>query len=308
MIDRRGVRPRLDAVRRRSAMLVDRTWARVPNRVTPTRAVPFDGDARFALITVNFSTTRYLKLMLLTLSEQASLSRLGRVIVVDNGSRDGAESFLQRLERVPGVHVVRRRHRLHHGPAMRAGVRALDRIDAGDVRPANVLLFCDTDVIFRDQRTLGLLGEAFDGGAALAGEIRPRREGADIQASFFAVRRDVAARRDVAPLVHDGAPARRQQASIWRLGLTVADFPSNRGGFVLHRGRTGVAAAAALHPNHAYASAARAAPHFMGVPDGAAIWQAVEDRWAELLDPAAEDRLTEELARRMCQRDDRLGA
>jgi Glycosyl transferase family 2 len=302
MIDRRRVRSRLDAVRRRSAMAVDRTWARLPNRLTPARDVPFDGDARFALITVNFSTTRYLKLMLLTLSEQDSPSRLGRVIVVDNGSRDGAESFLQRLQHVRGVHVVRRRHRLHHGPAMRAGVRALDHVDARDPRPANVLLFCDTDVIFRDVRTLGLLGELFDGGAALAGEVRPRPEGADIQASFFAVRRDVAARPGVAPLVHDGAPARRQQASIWRSGLVVADFPSNGGGFVLHRGRTGVAAAAARHPAHQYASA-RAAPHFMGVRDGAAIWQAVEDRWVDLLHPTAEERLADELAERLGGRD-----
>ena len=40
---------------------------------------------------------------------------------------------------------------------MRSGVRALDRADARAQDPANLLLFCDPDVVFRDPTTLGTL-------------------------------------------------------------------------------------------------------------------------------------------------------
>ena len=88
------------------------------------------------------------------------------------------------------------------------------------------------------------------------------------------------------------------QASIVAAGLTIADFPSNHGGYILHRGRAGVAAAGQYHPTHSYAQATTTNPHFMGVPDGAAIWAAVEAPWADLLDPAGEAALLDHLAER----------
>lgn len=261
-----------------------------------------EGRARFALVTVNFSTTRYVKLLLLTLCEQESLpDRLARIVIVDNGSKDGGADFLRSLDSaVPGVSLVFRAHWLHHGAAMRAGVRALDRSDAADVQPANVILFSDPDVIFRDSRTLVQLAAEFDDGAALAGEPRfGRSEGPDIQASFFAVRRDVYSWPEVAPLVHDGAPAYRQQVSIAKAGLPIADFPSNHGAFILHRGRSAVAASGVYRPNHPYATVRQNSPHYMGVPDGPAVWRAVEDQYAEFLKPGRESRLVAHLQSRL---------
>lgn len=49
---------------------------------------PVGRRPRFALITVNFSTIRYLKRLLLTLYEQEHLGVLHR-LVVDDGDRDG---------------------------------------------------------------------------------------------------------------------------------------------------------------------------------------------------------------------------
>lgn len=282
-------------------MAVDRQWATVAKRTRPTRVVPFDGTPRFALICVNFSTTHYLKLMLLTLSEQDDLTPLHDVIVVDNGSRDGGQEFLRLLDAsIPHVHVVFRRHRLHHAVGMRSGVRRLDRLNEHSSLPANVLLFCDADVIFRDRLALRALSDSMASGAALAGEWRrnARRTGPNIQASFFAVRRDVYARRDVAPLMHDGAPAARQQASLQEAGLVAVDFPSNHGGFILHRGRTGVEAASVHRPSHAYASVLRNTPHFMHVAGGAGIWNAMEEQHAARLEMGQESALLELLAKR----------
>src|SRR5262249_37178882 len=90
----------VNRLRRQLEQRVDQAWAL--GRSTPDRTAsvpPFDGDPRFALLTVNFSTTRYLKLMLLTLTDQDALSRVQRIIVVDNRSRDGGLPFLRALAR-----------------------------------------------------------------------------------------------------------------------------------------------------------------------------------------------------------------
>ena len=269
------------------------------------RVPPFDGDPRLAMVTVNFSTTRYLKLMLCTLGEQGELWFLQRIVIVDNRSRDGGLPFLRALDaRVPRVHLVERRHNLTHASGMRAGARALDRHERGlaDVARANVVLYCDPDVIFLDPSTvLAISAAVAEHDGAFVGEARvlAPAPNPDVQASFFAVRRDAAARRDVHPLVHDGSPAYRMQGSMQRAGLTLVDFPSNHGGYVLHRGRAGVEAAAAYGVGaHARVPAGRDVPHFMGVPDGPRAWAETEATWAPLLDPAAEPALLEHLAAR----------
>jgi hypothetical protein len=283
-------------------MRADRAWALARQRLDPPRGVPAGDETRLALISVNFSTTRYLKLMLLTLCEQDRLGIVQRIVLVDNASRDGGPPFLRRLQaRVARLHLVENRHLLNHARGMRAGVRALDRIDAGDATAADLLLFCDPDVVFRDPSTLVAVATAAHAqGAALVGELRPRRGAVpSVQASFFAVAREVHARRDIRPLVHDGSPAYWQQQSIWGAGLPVVGLPSNHGGLILHRGRTGVAAAGTYRPQHPYASVSRRAPHYMGVPGGAEIWAGIEEANAPLLAPESEDSLLEHLAERL---------
>jgi hypothetical protein len=121
----------------------------------------------------------------------------------------------------------------------------------------------------------------------------------EAQASLVAVRRDVQARADVWPWVDHGAPSYWMQRSIRRAGLAVADFPSYRAGYALHRGRAGVRASKRFYPNDSYASLTNDAPHYMGVTDGAALWQAAEQRWQHLLDAADPQPLLDELARRL---------
>jgi glycosyltransferase involved in cell wall biosynthesis len=291
-------------VRRHAEEVADQAGARAYHRVGPRRHVaPFDGDPRLAIVTVNFSTTRYLKLMLCTLADQSALWFVQQVVVVDNGSRDGGVPFLRALaRRVPRLYLVERRHFLNHAAGMRSGLRALARIDgeSPEDQHAGIVVFCDPDVIFRNGSTLLDLSAAMiRDDAAFAGEARlaPPSVHPDVQASFFAVRRDALARRDVEPLVNHGSPAYRLQASVLRSGLTIVDFPSNHGGYILHRGRTAVAAATTYHVG-SYAGVANREPHFMGVPGGPSIWADIEQRWAPLLNPAAEPALLDHLADR----------
>ena len=255
----------------------------------------FDGDPRFAIVTVNASTTRYLELMLLTLSEQHHLDDfLREIVVVDNGSRDGGLGFLRALaRRVECLRLVELRTFRNHGRGMRAGVRAL-------TTDANVVLFCDPDVVWRNPDTLLDLAAVMSvHGSGIAGEPRGRGRNPDIQASFLAVRRDVLDRRDVRPPVNHGSPLLWLQADVVSAGLTVLQFPSNHGGYILHRGRTAVAATRQYTPGRSYATAATHFPHYMGVPDGETIWAEIEARHAAMLEPEAESQLIDRLASRL---------
>ena len=242
-------------VRRHLAMGVDQVWVLSRHRVgkalgRPGRATmrPLDGGVRFAMVVVNFSTTRFLKLLLLTLVEQSALGLVHRIVIVDNGSVDGGVLFLRRLAgRSPRVELVERHHLLDHARGLRAGVSHLWAVehDRDPSSRCNVYLFCDPDVIFRSTDALHELAAAIVGAdAALAGEWRGDRDDPDIQASFLAVRADAYASSDVVPPVHHGSPTMWMQRSIARAGdLPVVNFASNHGGFILHRGRSGVAAA-----------------------------------------------------------------
>jgi hypothetical protein len=294
---------RLSSLRRHVEMLADQAWTLGRWKLAKTRPVePFDGQPRVALVTVNFSTTRYLKLMLLTLSRQQDLGQIHRVIIVDNDSRDGGLPFLHELaKRVTRVHLVENRTFPNHARGLRSALAALERIERSTLpeQRTNIVLACDTDVIFRDPRAIGDLSAVFaTTDAAFTGELRhdvyPYPEA---QASFFAVRRDCYARPDVVPFVHHGAPAYWMQRSLWRAGLRLHDFPSNRGGYILHRGRTGVAAASVYRRHDSHATARTPHPHYMNVVAGEAIWERVEKEHESLLEPENEEQLLERLER-----------
>ena len=260
----------------------------------------FVAPARFSLITVNFSTSAYLRLLLASLSDVDHLDRLVRLIVVDNGSKDDAESLLTVLEgsNLP-VSIVRNRVWLSHARGMRKGLAALARAerDSQNVSESNVVLFVDTDVVFLRSDTLSALSGVFESrDCAFAGQLRSGRYPyPEAQASFLAVRRDWLARHDVATWVHHGSPAYWMQRDIWRAGGVGHHFPSNTEGYVLHRGRGGVEAATSHHPLSSYGREWRKEPHFMGVPGGAAMWAAAEERYRDLTAAGQEERLVKKL-------------
>ena len=116
------------------------------------------------------------------------------------------------------------------------------------------------------------------------------------------IRRDWMARRDLAPWVNHGSPSLWLQESIWRAGAVVVEFPSNHGGYILHRGRTAVAATREYTPWASYATATTNVPHFMGVADGPQIWADAEERWSGLLAAERETELVAYLAQRFSSR------
>ncbi len=283
-------------------MLVDQTTTLLRHQLSDGyQPSAFDGEPRFSLVTVNFSTTYYFKLMLLTLVEQQDLELLTDIVVVDNDNRDGGREFLRTLERrLAKLHLVENRFFPSHARGMRIAIDWLAKDDAhrSAEQRSNVFLFCDTDVVFRREDTLRALASRFtESKIGFAGEMR---EGLyplpEAQASFIAVRRDIYHRPDVVPMLHHGAPAYPLQCSLRRANIDLADFPSNFGGYILHRGRSGVAATRTYRRHDAHATAVTYRPHFMGVPGGRQVWESIEKKHQALLDPRAEPELVEYLA------------
>ena len=292
------LRVQFDRLRRYYEERADQTWALACRQILPPPPISvFDGEVRFAVVTVNFSTSRWLALSLLSLSEQEALEQISDIVIVDNGSRDGGRLWIRELAtKIPRITLIENNRFLNHARGMRLGIKKLDALHSR----ANVILSIDTDVVFLRPNTLGELSRAFEKGAAFAGEMRHGVfEIPEAQASLIAVRRDVYARKQIAPWVNHGSPSYWMQKSIRNAGLAVHDFPSYREGYALHRGRSGVLAAKTFHSGTSYASVSNNRPHFMGNHNGEALWAAVENRWKSLLEPDAQNALVNELTRRL---------
>lgn len=199
-------RTQFDRLRRYCEERADQALTMAYRQLSPPPATPvFDGEARFAFVTVNFSTSRWLALSLLSLSEQESLGCINDIVIVDNGSRDGGRLLIRELAtKIPRITLIENNHLLSHARGMRLGIKKLDTLNSR----ANVILSVDTDVIFLRPDTLGELSRIFEQGAAFAGEMRHGIfEIPEAQASFIAVRRDVYARKQIAPWVNHGSPS-----------------------------------------------------------------------------------------------------
>ena len=77
------------------------------------------------------------------------------------------------------------------------------------------------------------------------------------------------------------------------------DSPSNKGGYVLHRGRSWVAAARHHHPHSNVATIPDYDPHYMGVCGGQQSWERTEQHYAKWLETDRESGLLEHLERHL---------
>ena len=169
--------PLLANLQRKIGQRLDQIFSVIQKKIFPATKIPdFDGDCRFALLTVNFSTTHFLKLMLLTLCQQNDLHKINRIVIVDNESRDGGLDFLRNLSKsISGIELVENRWIRTHARGLRKGIYYLNKLESSLERQlqSNVLMICDTDIIFRNPNTITELAEIFNSkNYAFAGELR----------------------------------------------------------------------------------------------------------------------------------------
>ena len=250
--------------------------------------VPFDGEARVALLSVSFNTHELTKLMLLTLAERAWARRLHRVVIADNRSSDESSRFLQGLADTGAIHFATNPGATSHGVGLRFAIEQLEARER-ELPPferSNVWLVADTDIIFLRDDTLDLVRpELRRDRAALVGEMQFDLGEPYAHPCCFWVRSDAYHDRRVWPFVDHGAPALWLQRSLRGAGWKLVDFPARSDNHIVHRGRGSIAGINQLALRHAYAHV-RDAAHFHGNPNGEALWQQAEARHAPRLGAA----------------------
>ncbi len=290
---KRVVLETVNKARRRTAQLFDQMCVLICACIRKTSAVEYGKSNRgVVMIVVNFNTLHYLKMMLLSLCGQTAVNRIRAIIIIDNASRDGSCHFLQKLrESGLRIYIVQRRRESSHARNLRKGIQELRKMEkSGAIEPHDTYLIIDPDVLFLRKETLAEAVNAFERQqAALLGEMRTGNyEIPEAQASFLLIRAHAYHARQTHPFVNHGAPALWLQRSLRSQGFRLCDFPLNKNGYILHRGRSAVERTRRYSKLHAYATVTRANPHYMGLPDGAAVWRKRENEYAPLLTEANE--------------------
>jgi hypothetical protein len=162
-----------------------------------------------------------------------------RLVVVDNASTDGSAELLTGLADAGLCEAIINGEQRYHGPAL---VQAMDHLAAtqtaqGRVGPVWIL---DSDCIVLRPDTLSAGVELMvRTGAGLVGQWladRWHRPGELLGLHCLLLDPAQVWRDPVVPFEEDGSPSRRLQESARTCGITAAEFPFTRDGYVVHLG------------------------------------------------------------------------
>jgi glycosyltransferase involved in cell wall biosynthesis len=228
------------------------------------------GD-RVAVVTVSYNTRELTALLLWSLRQILQWPCLD-VVVVDNGSDDGSAELLADAEK-GGVCVLLANHRnRHHGPALTQGISWL-AARSGSL--PNWIWVLDSDVVVSRPDAVSAAVAAADGhSAALVGESHwDRWHKVDRFESYSLLfRPDQVWRPGVQPFVEGGDPSFDLIGSLTQLGIRTTEFPFTADNYLIHRGRSSLAAVVdsedSSHPHYNWA-VEHHHPHFGGIAGAA---------------------------------------
>jgi glycosyltransferase involved in cell wall biosynthesis len=223
------------------------------------------------VITVSYNTRELTALLLWSLRRILAWEPL-EVVVVDNGSRDGSAELLTRVSAAGGCRLIANAGNAMHGPALSQAISFLAASGPGLPRWIWVL---DSDIVVSRPDALSKAAErAEEAGAAIAGESWWDSEHETDRFLAYSLLIDPARvwREDIEPFADGGDPAFDLLQSAQAAGETLTEFPFVRGGYVIHRGRSSLAAVwesdESAHPSYDWARNHHE-PHF-GLVAGAA--------------------------------------
>ena len=195
-----------------------------------------------------------------------------RLVVVDNASTDGSAELLTELARAGLCEVIVNSTQRYHGPAL---TQAMDHLAASQTAGRRVgpvwLLDSDCIVLRSDTLSAGVALMASTG-AGMVGQWsvdRWHRPGDLLGLHCLLLDPAQVWREPVVPFEEDGSPSRRLQESARQLGVTVAELPFTRDGYVVHLGRTtlrGILRDDARDNRYFDWASTHAEPHFMDEP------------------------------------------
>lgn len=247
----------------------------------------YDNCPRIALVTVNFNTLHYLKLFLLTLTDSmvTDPGLLRRIVIVDNASKDGSRNFLHKLEPVRRISIITNAAGQNHAKGLRTGIKYIDKMEksASKDSKTNYYLVADTDIIITRKDLWPTLYEIIQKeGPDLLGEIQHDVGIPYVHPSFMLIKKEAYHGPNVLPFINSGAPAFHLQKSLRAKGAKIIDFPVRKNGYIVHRGRGAISGIRQYSRFHSFATV-ETEEHFHGNSNGKAIWDKVENAYADLL-------------------------
>jgi hypothetical protein len=234
----RGVR----LVQPGSAVLVTRSWT-ADNGTMRSHPWPADRTVsvdRVGVVMVSYNTIAVTAQAIYGLLRNIRTPPV-RLVVVDNASTDGSAELLTELAAAGLCEVITNDEQRYHGPALTQGMDYLAATQTGERRVGPVWIL-DSDCIVLRPDTLSAGVELMTStGAGLIGQWsvdRWHRPGDLLGLHCLLLDPAQVWREPVVPFEEDGSPSRRLQESARRLGVTVAELPFTRDGYVVHLGRT----------------------------------------------------------------------
>ena len=202
-----------------------------------------------------------------------------RLVVVDNASTDGSAELLTALANAGLCEVIVNSEQRYHGPAL---TQAMDHLATTQAdRSVGAVWILDSDCIVLRSDTLSAgVDLMMATGAGMVGQWsvdRWHRPGKLLGLHCLLLDPAQVWRDPVVPFEDDGSPSQRLQESARQIGITVAELPFTRDGYVVHLGRTTLRAMLRddVRDNRYFGWArTHAEPHFMEEPAAPARYAA----------------------------------
>jgi glycosyltransferase involved in cell wall biosynthesis len=200
-----------------------------------------------------------------------------RLVVVDNGSTDGSASMLAALAEAGLADVILNLEQRYHGPGLN---QAMERLATGPGAAVRYVWVLDSDCLVLRADALSAAVDLMQAtGAGLVGQWlddawHPR----DMLGLHCLLLDPWQVWRDpVVPFEEHGSPSVALQRSAFAIGVTAAELPFTRDGYVVHLGRTTLRSLlAGDERDNRYFDWAGThhEPHFAGEPEGPARYAA----------------------------------
>lgn len=203
-----------------------------------------------AIVTVNYNTCPLTIQLIWSIYHNLKAGGFATLLVVDNNSSDGSQQYLRSLAREHLIEYIENKENLYHGPALNQTFDYLSKMQREDgIDNIGAIWVLDSDCVVIHPRTLVNATEAMNQThAALVGQKAVDRwnEGTFGLHSLLIDPAQVW-RDPISPFEEYGQPSLYLQESCMKAGLTLSPFNFTSEDYVIHLGRSTLAAVVKKH-------------------------------------------------------------
>jgi hypothetical protein len=256
---------------------MDRSVAYRPGRMQTMRVHEWPSDRwsgkpeRVGVVMVSYNTVAVTAQAIYALLRTVRTPGI-RLVVVDNASTDGSARLLTALAEAGLCELIANSEQRYHGPALTQAMDHLAATQTADGRVGPVWVLDSDCIVLRPDTLSAGVDVMRSTGAGMVGQWsidRWNRPGELLGLHCLLLDPAQVWRDPVAPFDDDGSPSQRLQESARQSGISSAELPFTRDGYVVHLGRTTLAALVRdeSRSNRYFDWAqSHAEPHFMEEP------------------------------------------